>query len=222
LRRAGLGEAERLATGWSGRAAVDDAGYRLVREFERRATDRAFAAIVAPAVARWPAFRWHAPERFTEVALRLVEARPANLLDPRFPDWDAWLADVARETVLDLPSACASLADCRWGRVNTAAVRHPVSEAVPALSSFLDMPAAPLPGDAFMPRVQAPDFGASERFAVSPGREAEGYFHMPGGQSGHPLSPFYRAGFADWAAGRPAPFLPGPAAHVLRLIPAGG
>ncbi len=70
-----------------------------------------------------------------------------------------------------------------------------------------------------MPRVQSPGFGASERFGVSPGREADGYFHMPGGPSGHPLSPFYRAGHADWAAGRPAPFLPGPAAHVLRLLP---
>ena len=45
---------------------------------------------------------------------------------------------------------------------------------------------------------------------------------MPGGQGGHPLSPFYRAGHDDWAQGRAAPFLPGAAAHVLRLLPAGG
>ena len=50
-----------------------------------------------------------------------------------------------------------------------------------------------------MPRVQDGAFGASERFAVSPGHEDQGYFHMPGGQSGHPLSPYYRAGFMDWA-----------------------
>jgi penicillin amidase len=35
------------------------------------------------------------------------------------------------------------------------------------------------------------------------------------------LSPFYRAGFEYWAAGKPAPFLPGPAAHVLTLVPPG-
>jgi penicillin amidase len=45
---------------------------------------------------------------------------------------------------------------------------------------------------------------------------------MPGGQSGHPLSPFYRAGHADWVRGRATPFLPGPAAHVLTLEPRGG
>jgi penicillin amidase len=220
LERAGEAEAARLVAGWSGGAGVDDAGYRLLREFERRVKQRAFNMIAAPALARWPEFDWHAPERFTEVAWRLVAARPAHLLDPRFADWDAWLADVAARTVSDRPAACASLADCRWGAVNVARIRHPISDAVPALGVFLDMPAEPLPGDWSMPRVQSPGFGASERFAVSPGREREGYFHMPGGQSGHPLSPFYRAGHAAWVRGEATPFLPGEAEHVLRLLPA--
>ena len=77
----------------------------------------------------------------------------------------------------------------------------------------------PLPGDWSMPRVQSTDFGASERFGVSPGREAEGYLHMPGGQSGHPLSPFYRAGHEAWVRGVPTPFLPGLARHTLTLVP---
>jgi penicillin amidase len=221
LGRAGETDAARLVARWSGHAAVDDAGYRLVREFERNVSSRAFEAIAAPAIARWPDFRWHAPERFTDVAWRLVEERPPQLLDPRYPDWDAWLADVASATVRDLPKGCVNLAECTWGKVNTAGMRHPISEAVPMLSRVLDMPDDPLPGDAFMPRVQSPGFGASERFGVSPGREAEGYFQMPGGQSGHPLSPFYRAGHDDWARGRSAPFLPGPAAHILTLAPPG-
>ncbi len=221
LERAGESEAARLVGGWSGHAAIDDAGYRLTRVFERKVSARAFRMIAAPAIARWPDFDWRAPERFTDVAGRLVVDRPPNLVDPRFADWDAWLDDVAREAVADLPAGCSSLAQCRWGEVNTVRIQHPISAAVPALSGFLDMPAEPLPGDWSTPRVQSSGFGASERFGVSPGREAAGYFHMPGGPSGHPLSPFYRNGHADWAAGRPAPFLPGPAAHVLRLLPAG-
>jgi penicillin amidase len=221
LERAGRKEAAQLVAGWSGRAAAGDAGYRLVRDFERKVSDLAFRAIAAPAIARWPDFPWRAPERFTEVAWRVLQARPPNLLDPRFPDWDAWLADVAGRSVDDLPPACASVAECRWGEFNLARVRHSMSEALPLLSGFLDMPAKPLPGDWSVPRVQLSGFGASERFAVSPGRESAGYFHMPGGQSGHPLSPFYRSGHADWAEGRPSPFLPGPAAHVLRLTPPG-
>jgi penicillin amidase len=82
------------------------------------------------------------------------------------------------------------------------------------------MPAEPLDGAVHMPRVQQASFGASERFAVSPGREDEGYFHMPAGQSGHPLSPFYRAGHEAWVEGAPTPFLPGPERHRLTLAPA--
>jgi penicillin amidase len=54
---------------------------------------------------------------------------------------------------------------------------------------------------------------------VSPGHESDGLFHMPGGQSGHPLSPFWGAGHADWLAGKPTPFLPGEATHQLMLVP---
>ena len=63
------------------------------------------------------------------------------------------------------------------------------------------MPVVELPGDHDMPRVQAGEFGASERFAVTPGLESQGYMHIAGGQSGHPLSPYYRAGFKEWADG---------------------
>ena len=221
LERTGDAAAARRVAGWSGRAAVDDAGYRLLRDFERRVADRAFTMLAAPAVARWPRFDWDPPQRFTETAWRLLQERPAHLLDPRFADWDAWLADIAAQTVAERPAACEGASTCTWGLVNTVAIRHPLSLALPQLAPFLDMPSAPLPGDWSVPRVQSPDFGASERFVVSPGREAEGYFHMPGGQSGHPLSPYYRAGHHDWVEGRPSPFLPGPAAHVLRLLPPG-
>jgi penicillin amidase len=81
------------------------------------------------------------------------------------------------------------------------------------------MPRLPLPGDNHMPRFQSPTSGASERFAVSPAHEERGYFHMPVGQSGHPLSPHYADGHAAWVNGEPTPFLPGPAVHVLRLVP---
>ena len=55
----------------------------------------------------------------------------------------------------------------------------------------------------------------------SPGRESEGYLHMPGGQSGHPLSPFYRAGHEAWVRGEATAFLPGTAKYTLKLVPAG-
>jgi penicillin amidase len=212
-------EALQLVQAWSGRAAADDAGYRLLREFERSVTNRAFAMLTVEARARFPEFGLRPPPRFTDVAFRLATERPANLLDPRFAGWDAWLAAAADAAIESSGQGCQELSRCTWGRANTTRIRHPLSAAVPLLSALLDMPATEMPGDWSTPRVQSPVFGASERFAVEPGREQDGYFHMPGGQSGHPLSPFYRAGHEAWVKGEPTPFLPGPARYVLTLTP---
>jgi penicillin amidase len=113
-----------------------------------------------------------------------------------------------------------TISERTWGERNTARILHPLSRALPGfLAARLDMPPDPLPGDSNMPRVQGPKFGASERFAVAPGDEEHGYFELPGGQSGHPLSPFHGAGHADWVEGKPTPFLPGPAQHRLLFEP---
>ena len=81
------------------------------------------------------------------------------------------------------------------------------------------MPRVPLPGDLYTPRAQWGNIAASERMIVSPGREAEGIMHMPTGQSGHPLSPFYANSHAAWVKGEPTPFLPGQPVHTLTLAP---
>src|SRR4029077_9898462 len=111
------------------------------------------------------------------------------------------------------------LADRTWGERNTARIQHPLSLALPFLGRWLDVPSRQLPGDENMPRVQGPTFGASERLVVSPGREETGLFEMPVGESGNPLSPYYRNEETAWEQGKPTPFLPGPAVHHLRLSP---
>jgi penicillin amidase len=116
----------------------------------------------------------------------------------------------------------ADLGARTWGERNTASIRHPLFGAIPLVGRLLDMSRDQLPGDANMPRFQTPDFGASERMIVSPGHEDHGIFHMPCGQSGHPLSPFYRAGHRAWVRGEATPFLPGPTVHTLTLFPVGG
>ena len=81
------------------------------------------------------------------------------------------------------------------------------------------MPRDALPGDLNMPRIASPNFGASERMVVSPGHEEDGIIHMPGGQSGNPLSPFWGAGHAAWVMGEATPFLPGATTHTLLMNP---
>ena len=204
---------------WSGHAAIDDAAYRLVRTFRNEVERRSYFALIAPASARAPGFRFTVPSSFEGPLWVLVTEQPPQLLAPGYRDWREFLLAAADAALAGVASDCSELARCNWGRANLLHMHHALAAALPGLGRWLDMPLEPLPGDHDMPRVQGQDFGASERFGVSPGHEQDGYFHMPGGQSGHPLSPYFAAGHAAWAHGLSAPFLPGPAAHTLTLAP---
>lgn len=216
--------AKQLAMKWSERADIDDAGYRLVRAFRQAVQDDIYRGLVATAQARYPAAKFRASARFEDTAWRIITEQPPHLLNPGYENWDAQLLASLDRALAQLMEECdvsaRKLISCTWGSRNTLAMAHPLADSVPLLGSWLRMRAIALPGDNDMPRVQGVAFGASERFAVSPGREAEGYFHMPGGQSGHPLSPYFDAGHLAWEQGEPTAFLPGPAQHTLTLIPA--
>jgi penicillin amidase len=214
-------EVRRLVEAWGARAAVGSVGYRLVRAWRLAVTARALAPFLAEARRALPRLEAGDLLQAEGFAWRLVTERPAHLLAPGEGSWDRLLLAALDDVLAALPEGGRHLAARTWGEANTAAIRHPLSPAVPGLGRLVDMPPDPLAGDANLPRVERPAFGASERFVVSPGREEEGIFHMPGGQSGHPLSPYYRAGHAAWVEGHPTPFLPGPAVHVLDLSPGG-
>ncbi|HEY0767517.1 MAG TPA: penicillin acylase family protein [Steroidobacteraceae bacterium] len=212
-------EFRQLIASWNARASVDSVGYRLVRAYHDRTQQAVWDMLLA--ALRLPAEQGAAPPAQFEGPLwQLITLQPLHLLAKTYPGWPEFLRAQVDATIADLGASCPELAHCFWGAHNLVRIRHPLSRALPWLASFLDMPTLELPGDHDMPRVQdGTRFGASERFAVSPGHEEQGYLHLPGGQSGHPLSPYYRAGFAQWARGEPLPFLPGPAQHTLTLTP---
>jgi penicillin amidase len=202
---------------WSGRASVESSGYRLVREFRDETAQRVIGPLTARCRDADPRFTLAAIRRLEVPVWRLVTERPRHLLDPRYTEWTELLLEAA-DAVLT-KSGPDDLAKRTWGERNRLALHHPLSAAVPFLGRWLDYPADALPGDTLMPRVQSPAIGASERMVVSPGREEHGLFHMPGGQSGHFLSPHYRAGHDAWVTGAATPLLPGESEHRLTLRP---
>ncbi len=206
-----------LVERWDARAAVDSVGYRLVHDFHARLRQAQWEAVLGRLGV--PATGVAAPAQFDAALWRVVTERPANFLPPPANDWRSYLLAVADRTSGDLRASCLSLASCTWGTRKPVTIRHPLSQRLPLLARWLDMPTVQLPGDHDMPRVQDGAFGASQRFAVAPGLEEEGYLQLAGGQSAHPLSPYYKAGFDDWASGRPTPFLPGQTEHTLTLVP---
>jgi len=217
-------EFRRLLENWIARASTDSVGFRLVYEFRLQVLNLVFDGLTGPVHEEDPGFsldegfRYGIGRQFEGPAWALLTDRPPHMLHPAFAAWnDLLLAAVDRAAAI--VAGQGALEDEPWGQANLASIRHPMSPILGPLATWLDMPIQPLNGATHMPRVQQPSFGASERFAVAPGREEEGYFHMPAGQSGHPLSGYYRAGHESWVKGKPTPFLPGATLHRLSLQP---
>ena len=215
-----LRQLRELTATWRNRADPDSADYRLVRAFRDAVHDAVLAPFAARVKTKYPDFAWPGLGDPEAAVWMLVQRQPMNLLDPKYTDWHALLLAAARRVTDTLGRQPGGLAARRWGELNHAGIDHPLARALPGfVAHFLDMPDDELPGDDDMPRVARPGFGASERLDVSPGHESEGILEMPGGQSDHPLSPYYGAGHEDWVHGRPTPLLPGPAQHTLTLEP---
>ena len=216
-----LAEYRELVEDWLPRAAPESTGYRLVRAFRLEVEKRVFHALMAPARAAYGEdVSLRRSNQFEGPLWKLVTEQPLHLLPRDYVSWDELMLAAVRQNIDYFQDNYSGPLSARtWGEINTAAIRHPLSGSIPLLGHYLDMPADPLNGDLDMPKAQGPSFGASERFSVAPGDEANSLMQMPTGQSGHPLSPFYRRGHEDWVAGQPSPFLPGVAAHTLTLTP---
>lgn len=202
----GLADYRRAIETSADAARPDAQGYAYVRAFRVKLLERLFAPLAS-----------------------LMEKRQLKLSDlklvPETPGWaliQARRADAIaggnwkelfEQIVLDTRSSPV------WGEANRARIEHPLAAAIPYVGHWLNMPATPLAGDRHMPRVQLNVHGQSERMVVSPGHEDRGILILPGGQSGHPLSPFYRADHQAWLDGKPVPFLPGAQKHRLVLKP---
>ncbi|MFA7322674.1 MAG: penicillin acylase family protein, partial [Dokdonella sp.] len=206
---------------WDGHASINSVSYRIVRAWRNEVRDTVLDAFAGAVRGKYADFRLPKLSQAEHAVWSLLELKPAHLLPPDYASWEELQLACLDRVAANLQKQAGGIAARTWGERNTARIAHPLSRALPGfVARWLDMPADALAGDSNMPRVQSPDFGASERFAVAPGDEEHGYFELPGGQSGHPLSPFYGAGHRDWVEGKPTPFLPGPAIHQLRLEPA--
>ena len=216
-----LAEYRELVDNWIPRAVPESVGYRLVRAFRLEVERRVFHALMAPARAAYgDDVRLRQSNQFEGPLWSVVTEQPSHLLPSDYQNWQQlMLAAVEQNIAWFQENFEGPLSERTWGEVNTASIRHPLSRNIPLLGSFLDMPADQLNGDLDMPKAQGPSFGASERYAVYPGDEANSILHMPTSQSAHPLSGFFARGHEDWVDGTPNPYLPGEVAYSLTLTP---
>lgn len=199
-------------------ASPDDIGYTLLRQFRLKVLELTFSplsALLEQAGARSADLKYSLETPFW----LLLQAQRNDTLPNTYSSWSELLLSAAQLTNSELRTQYGELTNANWGKRNTARIEHPLSSAIPYVGRWLNMPASPLAGDSHMPRVQHPAFGQSQRMVVAPGHEQQGILVLPTGQSGHPLSPFYRADHPYWQADVALPFLPGPKKYQQRLLP---
>jgi penicillin amidase len=202
---------------WDGYASANSPGYRLTRMFREEVSDAVMAFVLSECYEADPTFDYRTVRRREGPIWKLVTEQPMHLLDPAYADWNALLV-AAVDRVIARADADGGLRE-PWSRWNVTAYRHPLSSAIPIIGGQLDMPLQPMSGDLYTPSMHWGINAPSERMIVSPGREANGIMHMPTGQSGHPLSPYYANSHDAWATGKATPFLPGATEHTLTLAP---
>ncbi|MBS3797081.1 penicillin acylase family protein [Pseudoalteromonas sp. BDTF-M6] len=205
-----------LVEQWQGCACADSIGYTMVRYFRSAVMDTLFADIES-SLARHQLSLGPIKRNLEPATWQLLE----NPSVWGFADKQQLLSKSFNLALARLRAKFGEdTANWRWGNVNALELKHPFAKQIPQLGSWLNMPKVEAFGDSFMPAVQRTDFGASQRFIAQPGRLEQAIMAIPGGQSAHPLSAFYRAGYEQYATHQATPLLPGAPEHRLEIRPA--
>lgn len=207
---------------WKHCACPESIGYTLARRYRSTVINSLLAPINS---------RTQAHQLSLGTALRGIEAAVWQLLDrqaqgwlpTRFASYDEFLFASYEKTKAELIKQYSAdketLAGLEWGKVNKLKIEHPFAGQLGPFAGLLSMFEVEGFGDSYMPAVQLPKFGASQRLIVRPGDEDKAILTVPGGQSGHPLSEYFSAGFNDYAEAKNTPLLPGATKHVISISP---
>ena len=152
-----------LVRKWVPRASVDSVGYRLVRSFRLEVRARVFEMLMSPVRDQYgPDVQLRISYQFEAPLWSLLNERPPHLLTADYDSWhELMLAAIDENISYFADNYEGNMAKRSWGERNTAAIKHPLSRAVPILSGWLDMPADQMSGDSNMPKALGPAFGAS-------------------------------------------------------------
>lgn len=215
-----LAEARDYLLAWDGRADVDSLGFALLVEFRKQLIENVFTPFLS--ASRQADENFSYAWTYIDTPLQaLLNEKPVQALPDaaHYPNWDDFIRGQLQRAMQQIQARHPGvpLMALNWGKLNTIKQAHPFSRAMPILSDLLDMPGEALPGCAFCVRAAGPGFGASERLVVSPNHFENALLHMPGGQSGQPLSPYYRDQQRYWLKGLPMALTAGKPEHELVL-----
>lgn len=210
---------------WNGKAESDSLGLAVLIEFRNELAKSLFEPLLSSCRIIDDEFEYSWTHMDIPLQALLREKNPqllVKLTQQFYPDWNAFLLAILEQVTSTLLKqySLQSLEQLTWGKVNRAHFVHPLSQGISGARFFLDFPEDALAGCDYCVKVNSPSFGATQRLVISPAHWQDGILHMPGGQSGHPLSNYYKNQHLQWISGQPIPFVSNNNVHKLMLVSA--
>jgi penicillin amidase len=169
----------------------------------------------------WKLYEW-ASSAFAEE--QIIMHAPAQWLPSAYPTWDDFLAACVSRG-LDEDHAPVDLRNWRYGYGHPVELEHPLYGLLPYFKKWTGTGAQPQSGDTSTVKQVSRTFGPSQRFTMDWSNIDGSTENIVMGQSGDPLSPYYRDQWTYWYDGTtfPLPFtdaaISATTSHTLRLLP---
>jgi penicillin amidase len=213
-----LRQAADLMRTWDGALNVDSAPAAIVES----ARYLFFSAILRPKIGDdWQFYHWAESDFAGE---QILMNEPAAWLPPQYKTWDDFLADLVRQG-LARQHAPSDLRTWRYGYVYPVDVEHPLYGLLPWFKTWTGTGVLPQSGDGTTVKQVHRAFGPSQRFTIDWADIDAATEDISMGESGDPLSPYYRDQWTYWYNGKTfaLPFtdaaVAAATAHTLRLQP---
>lgn len=213
-----LRQAADLLRFWDGVVGIDSAPAAIVAS----AKQEFFPMLLRPKLGDdWKLYRW-AESLFA--GEQILTNQPPAWLPPQYASWDDFLTDVVRQG-LKRDRAPRDLKSWRYGYAHPVDVEHPLFGLLPWFDRWTGTGSEPQSGDTSTVKQVARTFGPSQRFTIDWSNVDAATENILMGQSGDPLSPYYRDQWPYWYNGTTfaLPFsdqaVAAATVHTLRLEP---
>jgi penicillin G amidase len=213
-----LRKAADLMRSWDGRLTTDSAAASLVAQ--TRAV--LWPIILEPRLGKLAEdYHWD-ESQFAEEEI-VMHAKP-EWLPRNYKNWDELLAAAVKKAMHD-GNAPDNVADWTYGSWHVVELDHPLAKFLPFVGRIADQGPLPLSGDKTTVKQVMRSNGPSQRFTMDWSNIDGSTENIVLGESGNPLSPYFRDQWNDWYNGTTfaLPFTPAAVAaqttHTLRLLP---
>lgn len=211
-------QAADLMRSWDGRLTTDSAAASLVTKTRAVLQPMILAPELGEAMG---SYEWAESDFALE---EIVMHGEAAWLPPGYKDWDAALADAVKRAMTE-GKAPADVSRWAYGNWHVVEIEHPLAVFLPLPNKVTGTGLQPLSGDTLTVKQVGRSFGPSQRFTMDWSDVDGSTENIVLGESGNPLSPYYRDQWSDYYAGRDfaLPFSAAAVAratqHTLRLTP---